>query len=159
MKCKLIKCFLFITIIILLMAGIYFLGSTHKVKKSKIETISIELYKLAKPETETYQGYLDRLSELSQTYDKSDVKSAKKFIQDNAKAFLDTIDGCNECVISVEIDNITSLDKDSYIADIRLVNTLDDTVKSEFPIELDIKFMVNSAKVSLSKYVPQKDTK
>ena len=159
MKCKFIKCFLFITIIILLMAGIYFLGSTHKVKKSKIETISIELYKLAKPETETYQGYLDRLSELSQTYDKSDVKSAKKFIQDNAKGFLDTIDGCNECVISVEIDNIASLDKDSYIADIRLVNTLDDTVKSEFPMELDIKFMVNSAKVSLSKYIPQKDTK
>lgn len=159
MKCKFIKCFLFITIIILLMAGIYFLGSTHKVKKSKIETISIELYKLAKPETETYQGYLDRLSELSQTYDKSDVKSAKKFIKDNAKGFVDTIDGCNECVISVEIDNITSLDKDSYIADIRLVNTLDDTVKSEFPMELDIKFMVNSAKVSLSKYVPQKDTK
>lgn len=159
MKCKFIKCFLFITIIILLMAGIYFLGSTHKVKKSKIETISIELYKLAKPETETYQGYLDRLSELSQTYDKSDVKSAKKFIQDNAKGFLDTIDGCNECVISVEIDNITSLDKDSYIADIRLVNTLDDTVKSEFPMELDIKFMVNSVNVSLSKYIPQKDTK
>lgn len=159
MKCKVIKCFLFIAVIILLMFGIYFLGSTHKVKKSKIETISIELYKLAKPETETYQGYLDRLSELSKTYDKSDIKSAKTFIKDNAKGFLDTIDKCDECVISVEIDNIASLDKDSYIADIRLVNTLDDTVKSEFPMELDIKFMVNSAKVSLSKYVPQKDTK
>ena len=159
MKCKLIKCFLFITIIILLMAGIYFLGSTHKVKKSKIETISIELYKLAKPETETYQGYLDRLSDLSKTYDKSDIKSAKKFIQDNSKGFLDTIDGCSECVISVEIDNITSLDKDSYIADIRLVNTLDDTVKSEFPIELNIQFMINSVNVSLNKYIPQKDTR
>ena len=136
------------------MLGIYFLGSTHKVKKSKIETISIELYKLAKPETETYQGYLDRLSDLSKTYDKSDIKSAKKFIQDNSKGFLDTIDGCSECVISVEIDSITSLDKDSYIADIRLVNTLDDTVKSEFPIELNIKFMINSVNVSLNKYIP-----
>lgn len=141
------------------MLGIYFLGSTHKVKKSKIETISIELYKLAKPETETYQGYLDRLSNLSKTYDKSDIKSAKKFIQDNEKGFLYAIDGCSECVISVEIDNITSLDKDSYIADIRLVNTLDDTVKSEFPIELNIKFMINSVNVSLNKYIPQKDTK
>ena len=159
MKCKFIKCFLFIAIIILLMVAIYFLGSTHNVKKSKIETISIELYKLAKPETETYQGYLDRLSDLSKTYDKSDIKSAKKFIQDNSKGFLDTIDKCDECVISVEIDNITSLDKDSYIADIRLVNTLDDTVKSEFPIELNIKFMINSVNVSLNKYIPQKDTK
>lgn len=141
------------------MLGIYFLGSTHKVKKSKIETISIELYKLAKPETETYQGYLDRLSDLSKTYDKSDIKSAKKFIHDNAQGFLDTIDKCDECVISVEIDNITSLDKDSYTADIRLVNTLDDTVKSEFPIELNIKFMINSVNVSLNKYIPQKDTK
>ena len=141
------------------MLGIYFLESTHKVKKSKIETISIELYKLAKPETETYQGYLDRLSDLSKTYDKSDIKSAKKFIQDNSKGFLDTIDGCSECVISVEIDNITYLDKDSYIADIRLVNTLDDTVKSEFPIELNIQFMINSVNVSLNKYIPQKDTK
>lgn len=141
------------------MVAIYFLGSTHNVKKSKIETISIELYKLAKPETETYQGYLDRLSDLSKTYDKSDIKSAKKFIQDNSKGFLDTIDKCDECVISVEIDNITSLDKDSYIADIRLVNTLDDTVKSEFPIELNIKFMINSVNVSLNKYIPQKDTK
>ena len=141
------------------MVAIYFLGSTHNIKKSKIETISIELYKLAKPETETYQGYLDRLSDLSKTYDKSDIKSAKKFIQDNSKGFLDTIDGCSECVISVEIDNITSLDKDNYTADIRLVNTLDDTVKSEFPIELNIKFMINSVNVSLNKYIPQKDTK
>lgn len=157
MKYKFIKCLAFIGILIFLTFAIYFLGSGHNAKKSKIETISIELYKLAKPETETYQGYLDRLSTLSQTYGKSDVKSAKKFIQDNAKGFLDTIDGCDECVISVEIDNISSIDKDSYVADIRLVNTLDDAVKSEFPVELDINFTTSPVKVSLSKYIPQKD--
>lgn len=157
MKYKCIKCLVFIGILIFLTFAIYFLGSSHNAKKSKIETISIELYKLAKPETETYQGYLDRLSTLSQTYGKSDVKSAKKFIQDNAKGFLDTIDGCSECVISVEIDNISSIDKDSYVADIRLVNTLDDAVKSEFPVELDINFTASPVKVSLSKYIPQKD--
>lgn len=136
--------------VIVILFAVFVLGRRNadpEITKERTENLSVELYKLAKPETETVKGFKKRLRELSDNYSKADVETARKFIREQGKDFTESFEDCDDCVISVEIDELTALDENSYDIHIRLVNTHDDMVKSELPVRLLVKYGTNGISV------------
>lgn len=128
-------------------------GIDSKITKKRTEELTVEVYKLAKPETESVIGFKKRLSELSENFNRDDVKRAKKFIKENTKTFRETLDDCNECIVSVEIDEINIIDNNTYDIYIRLINTFEDSVKAEIPVRLVAGYHPDGIRISVENYI------
>lgn len=142
----------FIIIALFVISGLLFFmtrnkGIDSKITKKRTEELTVEVYKLAKPETESVIGFKKRLSELSENFNREDVKRAKKFIKENTKTFRETLDDCNECIVSVEIDEINVIDNNTYDIYIRVINTFEDSVKAEIPVRLVVGYHTEGLRV------------
>ena len=137
----------FIIIALFVISGLLFFmtlnkGVDSKITKKRTEELTVEVYKLAKPETESVIGFK-----------KDDVLLAKKFIKNNAKSFSDTLHECDKCIISVEIDEITAIDDNTYDIYIRLINTFNDSVRSELPLRLVAGYHIEGLSVRVEPYL------
>lgn len=145
------------TVIIIILSILFFVthnkGTDKKVTDKRIEELTIEVYKLAKPETESVIGFKKRLNELSENFNREDVKRAKKFIKEKASAFRETLDDCDECIVSVEIDEINIIDNNTYDIYIRLINTFEDSVKAEIPVRLVAGYHPDGIRISVENYI------
>ena len=74
-------------------------------------------------------------------------------IKNNAKSFSDTLHECDKCIISVEIDEITAIDDNTYDIYIRLINTFNDSVRSEFPLRLVAGYHTKGLSVRVEPYL------
>lgn len=128
-------------------------GIDSKITKKRTEELTVEVYKLAKPETESVSGFKKRLNELSDNFNRDDVKRAKKFIKENTKTFRETLDDCDECIVSVEIDEINIIDNNTYDIYIRLINTFEDSVKAEIPVRLVAGYHPDGIRISVENYI------
>ena len=148
----------FIIIALFIISGLLFFmtrnkGIDSKITKKRTEELTIEVYKLAKPETESVIGFKKRLNELSENFNRDDVKRAKKFIKEKASAFTETLDDCDECIVSVEIDEISVIDNNTYDIYIRLINTFEDSVKSQIPVRLVAGYHPDGIRISVENYI------
>lgn len=145
------------TVIIIILSILFFVthnkGTDKKVTDKRIEELTIEVYKLAKPETESVIGFKKRLNELSENFNSEDVKRAKKFIKEKTSAFTETLDDCDECIVSVEIDEISVIDNNTYDIYIRLINTFEDSVKAEIPVRLVAGYHPDGIRISVENYI------
>ena len=128
-------------------------GVDSKITKKRTEELTVEVYKLAKPETESVIGFKKRLNELSENFNREDVRRAKKFIKEKASAFRETLDDCDECIVSVEIDEINVIDNNTYDIYIRLINTFEDSVKAEIPVRLVAGYHPDGIRISVENYI------
>ena len=148
------------TVIIIILSILFFVtynkGTDKKVTDKRIEELTIEVYKLAKPETESVIGFKKRLNELSENFNSEDVKRAKKFIKEKALTFTETLDDCDECIVSVEIDEINVIDNNTYDIYIRLINTFEDSVKAEIPVRLVAGYHPDGIRISVENYIKKK---
>lgn len=148
----------FIIIAIFVISGLLFFmtlnkGVDSKITKKRTEELTVEVYKLAKPETESVIGFKKRLNELSENFNREDVRRAKKFIKEKASAFRETLDDCDECIVSVEIDEINVIDNNTYDIYIRLINTFEDSVKAEIPVRLVAGYHPDGIRISVENYI------
>jgi len=148
----------FIIIAIFVISGLLFFmtrnkGVDSKITKKRTEELTVEVYKLAKPETESVIGFKKRLNELSENFNREDVKRAKKFIKEKASAFRETLDDCDECIVSVEIDEINIIDNNTYDIYIRFINTFEDSVKAEIPVRLVAGYHPDGIRISVENYI------
>lgn len=148
----------FIIIAIFVISGLLFFMTRNKGVDSKItnkrtEELTIEVYKLAKPETESVAGFKKRLNELSENFNREDVRRAKKFIKEKAATFMETLDDCDECIVSVEIDEINIIDNNTYDIYIRLINTFEDNIKSQIPVRLVAGYHPDGIRISVENYI------
>lgn len=142
-----------IIILCIMFFGTHDKGIDKKITDKRIEELTIEVYKLAKPETESVSGFKKRLQELSENFNKDDVILAKKFIKNNAKSFSDTLHECDKCIVSVEIDEITAIDDNTYDIYIRLINTFNDSIRSELPLRLVAGYHIEGLSVRVEPYL------
>lgn len=148
----------FIIIAIFVISGLLFFmtrnkGVDSKITKKRTEELTVEVYKLAKPETESVIGFKKRLNELSENFNREDVRRAKKFIKEKASAFRETLDDCDECIVSVEIDEINIIDNNTYDIYIRLINTFEDSIKSQIPVRLVAGYHPDGIRISVENYI------
>lgn len=128
-------------------------GTDSKITNKRTEELTVEVYKLAKPETESVVGFKKRLNELSENFNRKDVKLAKKFIKEKAATFMETLNDCDECIVSVEIDEINVIDNNTYDIYIRFINTFEDTVKSQIPVRLVAGYHPDGIRISVENYI------
>lgn len=128
-------------------------GIDSKITKKRTEELTVEVYKLAKPETESVIGFKKRLSELSENFNREDVRRAKKFIKENAATFMETLDDCDKCIVSVEIDEINVIDNNTYDIYIRVINTFEDSIKSQIPVRLVAGYHPDGIRISVENYI------